>query len=237
MRVLGIIPARAGSKRVPNKNIRLLGGKPLVCHAMEAALGSTLLTAIAVSSDSERVLELAGRYPTLLAVPRPAELAADESPAIDYVNQVLQFVRTRGEAPFDAVAIVQPTSPFTLPEDIDATIRLLAGSEADSAVSVMKIPHDLNPLKFKTLAADNRLLPYFEEEQDRMAAHQLPDIYVRNGSVYVSRIATLAGGSIVGRDSRAYVMPKERSLDINEEEDFLWGEYVLEKQHVARENP
>ena len=125
MRTLGIIPARAGSKRVVEKNLRLLGGKPLVAWAIEAARGARRINRLVVSSDDERVLEIAGGYDPHLPLRRPAEFATDTAPAIDYVRHAMWEVEQAEGVDFDAVAIVQPSSPFTLPADIDATIDLL----------------------------------------------------------------------------------------------------------------
>ena len=230
LRALGIIPARGGSKRLPGKNVRLLGGKPLVAWAIEAARGARGLSSLVVSSDDRAVLDIARRYDPRLALPRPAEISADQSPAIDYVRHALKELEGQGQGPFDAIVIVQPSSPFTLSADIDATLDLLAASGADSAVSVMQLDHATHPMKMKTLRGD-RLLPFLEEERGRMAAHELPEIYVRNCSVYATRRASIERGQILGDDCRGYVMPRERSLDINEELDLLFAEFLLSRKH------
>ena len=117
---------------------------------------------------------------------------------------------------------------MTTAEDIDGTIELLESSGAESAVSVMKLDHATHPLKMKTLQGD-RLLPYLEEERGRMAAHELPEIYVRNCSVYATRRTAIDRGQVIGQDCRGYVMPRERSLDINEELDLEFAEFLLSR--------
>jgi CMP-N,N'-diacetyllegionaminic acid synthase len=229
VKVLGIIPARRGSKRLAGKNMRPLGGKPLAAWTIEAARGAGRINRLVVYSDDPSVLELAAHYDPKLPLPRPADLAADESPAIDYVRHALQSLESHGEGPFDAVAILQPSSPLTLAADIDGTIELLETSGADSAVSVVRLDHAIHPLKLKVLAGD-RLLPYLEEERGRMAAHELPDVYVRNCSVYVTRRATIDRSQVIGDDCRGYVMPRERSLDINEEFDLLFAEFLVSQK-------
>jgi CMP-N,N'-diacetyllegionaminic acid synthase len=223
---LGIIPARGGSKRLPRKNVRLLGGKPLVAWAIEAARGAGRLERLIVSSDDREVLDVARSYDPALVLVRPAEISGDEAPAIDFVRHALAALEDQGEGPFDAIAIVQPSSPFTLSADIDATIDLLDASGADSAVSVMRLDHAIHPLKMKVLDGD-RLLPYVEDERGRMAAHELPEIYVRNCSVYATRRGQIERGQVIGEDCRGYVMPRERSLDINEDMDLLFAEFLL----------
>jgi CMP-N,N'-diacetyllegionaminic acid synthase len=217
--ILGIVPARAGSKRVPRKNVRLLGGKPLVSWVLEAGLAARSLDRLVVSSDDDEVLGLAHAH-GVEGIRRPAELATDTAPAIDYVRHVL------GTHPADVIVILQPSSPLTLPADIDATVDLLQATGADSAVSVVKLDHAIHPVKLKVLDGD-RLLPFLEEERGRMAAHELPSVYVRNCAVYATRRSVVQGGQIIGADCRAYVMPRERSIDINDELDLSFAEFLV----------
>ncbi len=227
MRTLGIVPARAGSKRLAAKNLRLLAGKPLVRYAIEAASQATTIDQLVVSSDDPRVLEIASKFASVVPIERPPTLAADRSPAIDYVRHALETVENEADAePFEAVVIVQPTSPLTLAKDIDRTVELLCRSGADSAVTVQRLEHAIHPLKLKTLDGD-RLRPYLEEETGRMAEHQLPPIYIRNGSVYASRRQTIETGDLLGADSRAHLMPRERSIDINDAFDLKLAELLL----------
>jgi CMP-N,N'-diacetyllegionaminic acid synthase len=225
MNILAIIPARAGSKRLPGKNTKSLHGKPLFFYAIEAALQSKYISRIVVSSDNKEVLQLAVQYSGIQSIQRPAELSGDHSPAIDYVKHALQILKEE----FDLVVILQPSSPLTLPEDIDGTIHLLLQHpEADSSVSVMKLDHSTHPVKLKVMQ-NNLLLPYLEEENGRMASHELPELYVRNCAVYVSRNNTIAKGQIVGHQCLGYLMPRERSVDINDPIDFAFAEFLIKK--------
>ncbi|HKD35965.1 MAG TPA: acylneuraminate cytidylyltransferase family protein, partial [Pirellulales bacterium] len=225
MKVLGIIPARAGSKRVPQKNLRLLGGKPLVEWAIEAAICSPSINRLVVSSDDAEILKIARVYCEVTPIRRPAKLSTDASPAIDYVRHSLKKVESERPDRFDAIAIVQPSSPLTISDDIDGTIELLETSGADTAVSIVEVAHDLHPAKFKIMQGD-RLLPYYEQEQGRMAAHELPKVYVRNCSVYATRRYVIEQGRIIGDDCRGHVMPRERSIDINDELDLAFAEFL-----------
>ncbi len=227
-RTLGIIPARGGSKRVPGKNLRLLGGRPLVDWTLEAATRARL-DFVALSSDEDAILARAASWSTVTAIRRPPELATDTSPAIDYVRHALEVFRTQGCPEFDAVVILQPSSPLTLASDIDGVLDLLIETQADSAVSIMQVEHAIHPLKLKRLVAGNRLEPYLEEERGRMAQHELPVLHVRNGAVYASRASTVARGDLLGRDSRGFVMPRARSVDINDELDFAFCEFLLSR--------
>mgnify|MGYP002623923734 CR=1 FL=1 len=226
---LGIIPARGGSKRIPGKNKKLFCGKPLITYIIEAALKSKLLDTIVVNSDDEDILEIAAQYENIIPIKRPAEISGDKAKAITYVNQTLEVMESSGKT-YDAIVILQPTSPLTLAEDIDGTIQLLLDTGADSAVSVVQLDHAIHPIKMKTMQG-NKLLPFWEEERGRRAAHELPVIYVRNCSVYASTLQTIREQQdTIGKDCRGYVMPSERSVDINEPVDFEFAEFLFKKQ-------
>jgi CMP-N,N'-diacetyllegionaminic acid synthase len=206
MRTLGIIPARAGSKRLPGKNLRLLGGRPLVSWVLEAAERSKRINHIVVSSDDPEVLELAGNH----AVTRPSHLTSDDSPAIDYVRHALASLPNAG---FDTVAILQPSSPFTEAWDIDGALELLEQSGADSVVTVCKVPFMYRPCKQLVMTSSLRMAEICSDGGDE-------PLYVRNGSVYATRASTIMQGRVIGDDCRGYVMPHSRSIDINDEDDF-----------------
>lgn len=225
-KVLGIIPARAGSKRIPNKNKKKLNGKELIRYSIEAALQSQLLSTIVISSDDTDILNIASEYSNVITIHRPEEISGDQAPAITYVKHTLTTLNKA----FDYIAIIQPTSPFTHSEDIDNTIRLLVDNQsADSAVSIMKLDHSIHPLKLKIKTDNHTLLPYLEEENGRMAAYELPKIYVRNGSVYVSKMDVIQKGQIIGNICLGYEMPSERSIDINNPIDFEFAEFLISK--------
>jgi len=235
VKILGIVPAREGSKRVIGKNTRMLGGKPLCQWVIEAALGAKKLDRVIVSSDDEKVLEIARGIRADLPLARPPELATDTSPSVDFVLHALKELEARGEGPFDAVAVMPSSSPFTLSSDIDATIDLYLTKKPETAVSVMQADHAVHPIKMKTMSAgETRLVPYLEEEGGRMATHELPKIFVRNCSVYVSgRDVYRKYNSLVGRDMHGYVMPFERSIDINVEMDLEFANFLLERKKVS----
>jgi CMP-N,N'-diacetyllegionaminic acid synthase len=225
LRILGIIPARKGSKRVPGKNTKLLGGIPLIEYSLKAALAAKSFTNLVVSSDDEEVRNIVGRYRTVRFIERPADLATDTSPAIDYVRHALAQV---GEN-WDLVVIVQPTTPFVRGEDIDGTIELLHTQKAKSAVSVVKLEQMHHPYKLKIMSKDGVLLPFLEDEGHIKAAHELPDVYSRNGGVYVTTMDTINDGLIIGDPCLGYVMPFERSVDINYPVDFDFAEFLASK--------
>jgi CMP-N,N'-diacetyllegionaminic acid synthase len=229
MKVLGIVPARAGSKRVPRKNVRWLGGIKLIDRVLNVAVGAQQLDMIVVSSDDDEVLSATqGHDPKrVIALRRPAELSGDASPSIDYVRHVLA-AREPIDGRYDAVCICQVSSPLTLSTDVDATVALWKRTSAGSAVSVVEVAHDVHPVKLKRMDGDH-LLPFFEDERGRMSSSQLPKVFVRNCAVYVTRRDMIDAGQIVTEDSVGHVMPRDRSIDINDELDFAFCEFLFER--------
>ena len=225
--ILGIIPARAGSKRVPGKNKKKLAGKELIRYAIEACIDSTLLNKIIVTSDDKDILKIADNYHQINRIERPNNISGDKAAAITYVDHTLSILEDK----FTHIVIIQPTSPFTTGADIDHTIDLLVQNEdADSAVSVMKLDHAIHPIKLKLKNLDQELVPYLQEEKGKMAEHELPEIFVRNCSVYASKIHVINKGKIIGDKCLGYVMPRERSIDINDPIDFAFAEFLIERR-------
>lgn len=228
MKILGIIPARGGSKRIPGKNTKSFCGRPLIEYIIESSLMSKLLDRIVVNSDDEKVLGIGSKFPEIISIKRPEELSGDKAKAIEYVHHTLEVLNQDYNEQFDIVVILQATSPLTTGEDIDNTIQVLINAKSDSAVSVMKLDHAIHPVKMKTMEQD-RLFPFLEEENGRMAEYELPEIYVRNCSVYASTIKTIQQNKIIGDDCRGYLMPSIRSVDINDLLDFEFAEFLMTK--------
>jgi CMP-N-acetylneuraminic acid synthetase len=224
---LGVVPARGGSKRVPGKNLAAVGGRTLVRRALETALAAGCFDAIALSSDDPDILAEADGL-DVLALPRDPALATDAARSVDVVRNVLAVAeREHGRGPFEAVAVVQATSPFTAPEDVAGTVALLDFSGAGSAVSVVRVESPEHPLKLKRLEGD-RLLPYLEEDA-LVPFQELPELWRRNGSVYVSRREVVEAGAMLAEDVRGYPMPGERSLDIDTPLDLAFARFLVER--------
>jgi CMP-N-acetylneuraminic acid synthetase len=222
VRTLGLVPARAGSTRVPRKNLAVLGGRTLVRRALETAVAAGCFDVVALSSDDDEILAEADGL-DVVALRRPAELATATARAADVVRHALAELDDPA-APFEAVAIVQATSPFTAPEDLAATVELLERTGAGSAVSVARIDAALHPAKLKRLEGD-RLLPFLED--DRLTpSHELPPLWVRNGSIYAFR-RDVADGGLETDDVRGHEMPAERSFDIDTPRDLALAELLV----------
>jgi CMP-N,N'-diacetyllegionaminic acid synthase len=224
MRTLGLVPARGGSTRVPRKNLARLGGATLVRRALETALAAGCFAVVALSSEDEEILAEADGL-DVVPLRRAAELAGDDVLVKEVVLHALRALDDPAE-PFEAVAIVQCTSPFTAPEDVAGTVALLERTGAESAVSVVRLDAAQHPLKLKRLEG-GRLLPYLED--DRLTPSQkLPPLWVRNGSVYAFRRDVVERG-LEAEDVRGYEMPPERSFDIDTPRDLAFAEFLLER--------
>lgn len=222
MRVLGLVPARGGSQRVPRKNLAVLGGRTLVRRALETALAAGCFDALALSSEDVEILAEADGL-DVARIERPPALATDTARAYDVVVHAL------GElGDFDAVAVIQATSPFTAAEDLSGTVALLESSGAESVVSVVRLEAAIHPLKLKRLQPDGRLLPFLEDDA-MTPSHELPPLWVRNGSVYLSRVEVLERGLLVSDgDVRGYEMPEERSYDIDTPRDLAFAQFLTQ---------
>ena len=222
MRTLGLIPARGGSQRVPRKNLAVLGGRTLVRRALETALAAGCFNTVALSSEDAEILREAEGLEVAL-VERPAELATDTARAYDVVVHALDALGS-----FDAIAVIQATSPFTAPEDVAGAVELLERTGAASVVTVVRVPGADHPLKLKVMEGD-RLLPWLAEDS-MTPSHELPPLWVRNGSVYVSRREVIEAGLLVSEDDcRGYEMPPERSFDVDTPRDLAFAEFLLER--------
>jgi CMP-N-acetylneuraminic acid synthetase len=225
--VLGIVPARGGSKGIHRKNLAPLLGKPLLAYTAQAALASKRLTRVVVSTDDEEIA-LAGRE-WGLDVPfmRPAELACDDTPMIPVLQDVVRKLEFANER-YDAVFILQPTSPLRRPDDIDGAIEMLQATGADSVISFVDVG-EKHPARMKAIDTDGRVSdPPFAEAYEGQRRQELPKLYLREGSVYVTRRAVLMEqNSVKGKDCRAWIVPEDRACNIDGPFDLFLAEQIL----------
>ncbi|MBI4369977.1 MAG: acylneuraminate cytidylyltransferase family protein [Elusimicrobia bacterium] len=233
--LLGIIPARGGSKSIPLKNIRLLAGKPLIAHTIEAAKASSLLTRVIVSTDHPEIARVSKEWGGEVPFMRPDELAGDfieDWPVFDHALRWLQD--QEGYSP-EAVLRLPPTSPLRRSHHIDEAIRLLQSHpEADSVRSVCEAPK--HPLKMWRIDR-GRLEPFVDpkhsgiQEAYNKPRQKLPAAYIQNGAVEVIRASTvLKKKSMSGDIILAYEMKPEESVNIDSLMDFEWAEFLVKKR-------
>jgi N-acylneuraminate cytidylyltransferase len=228
MRFLGVIPARGGSKGVPNKNIRLLAGKPLIFWTIQAARESSTLARLIISTDSESIAAVAHELGVEVRI-RPSALAADDSPTRPAIELVAQQLEAEGDF-FDAVVTLQPTSPLRLPVHIQEACALFsADPHADSLVSCVAVPHIFNPVSVMKRNAHG----YLEGFMDAALVtrrQEKPEAFARNGAaIYITRRPKLAeyifGGNLV-----CYLMDERHSIDIDTADDFATAERLMAGQ-------
>jgi len=234
-KIIAIIPARGGSKGVPRKNLRLLCGKPLIYYTIREALKSKHISKTIVSTEDEEVVKTSNEYGAEV-IKRPIELAKDETPTIDVIFHVLQVVKAQNFEP-KIVVLLQPTSPLRNAQDIDNAIELFLENDCESVVSVCEIEHS----PYWSFKIENGYLtPIFGEEYLRKRRQDLPKVYIPNGAIYVSTPEVLCKyRSFYCQKTIPYIMPPERSVDIDNEIDFMLAEllmmnYGLEKYSKLR---
>ena len=220
MNVLGLIPARAGSKSIPKKNLVDLGGRPLIAWTIEAAMNSSLSRVI-VSTDSNEIAAVCKSFGTEVPFMRPEEISKDDSLSIDVVIHALDTLKEE----FDSVMLLQPTSPFRSVSDINNAVQLLA--EADSVISVEAV-EGMHPARMKFITTDGYLVdPVFAEEVENMPRQQLVPLYIRNGAIYLTKTDSISQRTFKGTKSKALIMPSLRSTNIDTEFDLQIARALL----------
>lgn len=233
MKHIAIIPARSGSKGLPDKNIKLLHGKPLIGYAIEAAEQANLYDCVHVSTDSEQYAQIAREAGADVPFLRSEELSSDTAGSWDVVRWVLAQYAARGQE-FDMVTLMQPTSPLREAEDIRQAYRIFTEKSADAVVSVCEMDH--SPLWSNTLPEDGCMNGFLNRAANA-GRQSLPTYYRINGAIYMLQTGLLAEGApgLYHEGTYAYVMPKERSIDIDDEMDFEIAQ-VLMKKHLRADD-
>lgn len=225
--VLGLIPARGGSKGVPRKNIKPLHGKPLLCYTAEAALCAERITTVILSTDDEEIAEVGSRCGLEVPFMRPQELAKDDTPMLPVVQHALRWMENH-QRHFDLVCLLQPTNPLRSPKLIDGCIDLLIKSDADTVLTVLPVPTHYNPHWVYFTDEENHLSLATGEEEPITRRQALPSAYHREGSVYVTRCETIMKeNSLYGKNITGYVLSKEESVNIDDKQDWVLAEKLL----------
>lgn len=223
--ILAIVPARGGSKTIPGKNIKKLHGKPLIAWTIEPALECNFLDKIIVSTDDHEISEISKKYGADVPFLRPNEISEDNSPTIDAVIHTLDSLKNSGFNP-DVIVLLQPTSPLRTVKDIETALKLFFKDKTcNSVVSVSEYDHS----PYWSLKIEKGYLkPSFGDKYFRMRRQDLPNLYIPNGSIYISSTKDLKKfRGFFGDKIIPYVMPKERSVDIDTIMDFKLAELIL----------
>ena len=230
MRVLGVVPARSGSKGIVGKNTRMLCGKPLLQYTAEAALAARLLSRVILSTEDEEIARVGESCGLEVPFLRPRELAKDETPMLPVVQHAVRWIEDHGER-FDAVCLLQPTNPLRRSEDIDECIQLLESTDADAVVTIVPVPAEHNPhwVYFKNGSGLLRLST--GEAAPIPRRQELPPAYHREGSVYVTRRDVLMeANSLYGKSLAGYLIERS-SVNIDGPQDWARAETLLGVAH------
>ena len=225
-RVLGLVPARGGSKGVPDKNIRPLAGRTLLEYAVAAARDSGVIDRVVVSTDSQAIAAAARAAGLDVPFMRPPDLGRDNTPMLPVIEHALSALAAERWSP-DIVVLLQPTSPLRRPEHIRAAVDLLRGSGADSVVSVVPVPQHLSP-DYVMRIDEGRLHPFLTEGARIGRRQDARPAFVRDGTVYAFWSRTLREQhSIYGRDCRPLILAAAESMTIDTWDDWREAERQL----------
>lgn len=219
MKVLGVIPARGGSKGVKDKNIVPVAGKPLIAYTIESAQESKHLSRAVVSTDSAHIADISRSYQGEVIM-RPAELARDDTPIIPVIKHALQTCEQQYGEVYDLVVLLQPTSPIRQGADIDNVLDILDQHEdCDAVISVVPM-QDIHPARMYRLDADMNMHA-LDPKLEAARRQDIQPVYYRNGAVYAIRTRVLLEkNSLMVSRKRAYIMPLERLVNIDDERDL-----------------
>jgi CMP-N-acetylneuraminic acid synthetase len=217
---LGVIPARGGSKGVLHKNVRLVAGEPLVAYAIRTAQESRRLTAFLTTTDDDEIAEVARRCGSPV-LRRPPELAQDDTPMVPVLLHALEHAERQAGAPYDTIVLLQPPAPIRAGEDIDAIVRMLEKDPTVESVISVSPMEDVHPARMYRLDAEGWMEPLWPEWETAQR-QELPIVYYRNGALYaVRRWVLVEKHTVVGHCKKAYVMPRERLANIDDERDLI----------------
>jgi CMP-N-acetylneuraminic acid synthetase len=229
-KILAIIPARGGSKRLPKKNLMDLAGKPLIAYSIEAAKNSQYIDDVILSSESEEILSVAREYGAQTPFVRPKELAEDTSRSIDVVTHALKTLTQK----YDAVILLQPTSPLRTIEDIDGAIEMFYNKQATSVIGVCEMEH--SPLWANTLDESMSMEGFLDDKYNNARSQDLPIYYRINGAFYMSKTQSVLENEtfFVKKNIYAYLMSQEDSVDIDTKLDFIVAEAILKEREECQ---
>lgn len=229
MKILAIIPARGGSKGVPGKNIKMLGGKLLLSYTAEIALQSKYLTVVMLSSEDDQIIKVAKSLGVQVPFVRPAALAQDETPTIEVIIHALQWYENQAIF-FDAVCLLQLTSPFRTVDFLDKAIEKFMESACDSLVSVQQVPDEYNPHWTFEVNQEGNLTIATGDDKIISRRQGLPKAYHRDGSIYLTKTEVLLNqNSLYGKSTAFIESSPEFYVNIDTASDWEQAEQMVKK--------
>ncbi|QNJ96699.1 acylneuraminate cytidylyltransferase family protein [Constantimarinum furrinae] len=226
MKILGLIPARAGSKGIPDKNRKELAGKPLLLYTIEAALAANSLDRVVFSSEDETLRNMAENAGVEVPFIRPTHLAEDHSGSLEVVQHALKELSAQGSE-YDAVCLLQVTTPFRTASDIDAAVSAFISAKTDSLISVQEVPHQYNPHWVFERNKDNSLQLATGASSIIKRRQDLPPAYIRDGAIYITKTSVLLeDNSFFGKSISSIQLNPDTHVNIDTEEDWIWAEKI-----------
>ncbi len=227
MKILGLIPARGGSKGIPGKNIKLLGGKPLLQYTFESAKASELLNRVILSSDDEEIIAVAQKLGIDVPFVRPAELSEDATGSLEVMQHALKYLKEQGKE-YDLVCLLQPTTPFRSHGLIDEAVEKFKSEDYDSLISVREVPEEFNP--HWVFEEKNGSLQLATGEKEIIKRRQdLPKAYHRDGAIYITKTSVLLEqNSLYGEKIGFVDTTGSVYVNVDTEEDWELATRLLE---------
>ena len=227
MKILAVIPARSGSKGLKNKNIKNLCGHPLIAWTIMRAKKSKFITKVIVSTDSKKIANISKKYGALVPFMRPKKYATDKANDFDVLKHAINFFETKGEK-FDYIIMLQPTSPLRELKDINNSIKKVLKKNIDTLVSVSKVEMQ-HPRFIYSIKNKDNLIPFLKTNKSSDIRRQdIEPLYFLEGSIYISKIKTyMKYKTFYHNRTRAYEVPKWKSLEIDEAEDLNLAEFHM----------
>ena len=226
--MIAIIPARGGSKGLPGKNVKNLLGKPMIAYTIEAAKQSKYISDIIISTDDQDIADIAISFGAICPFLRPSELASDSAMAVDNYIYTIERLNNEFDYKIDDFIVLQPTSPLRTVDDIDGAISLFKEKEADSVISYVEESHPITWHKY--LDANNKFENIFDDTLENRQDNRKS--YYPNGAIFVFNFNLIKTKQYFSENSYAYIMPKNRSVDIDYIDDFEYVQYLLGKQNA-----
>ena len=232
-KILGIIPARKGSKRVINKNLQLINKKPLVYYTISESLKSKKITDVVLTTDSDEILRYGKKFKKLnTPFLRPSKLAKDNTETYPVLKHAVLFMEKMKKIKYDFTVLLQPTCPIRKYSDIDKSINLIIKKKADSVISVSDVgPY--HPARMKKINSKGRLINIFNNRktENMKPIQKLEKIYIRNGAIYVSKRSVISKyKSIVGKKTFPYLMSPDRSINIDTLDDLYLARIKMQNE-------
>lgn len=230
MKRIAIIPARSGSKGLRDKNIKELNGKPLISYSIEAAIESEMFDKVFVSTDSQKYADIAVKYGADASFLRSEKNSSDTAGSWDVVREVIEKLKIQGEE-YDEIMLLQATSPLRTSQDIINSVNLLHEKKGNAVVSLTECNH--SPIWCNILPKDRRMDDFDREEYKDLPRQFLPTYYRYNGAIYLVTNKELYNvDHMLEHDCYAYIMPQNRSIDIDSALDFLFAETIMKAGYL-----